>query len=71
MIWMMGGMLCVGFATLAVGVWAWLLADVLRHEPNDGWMKLFWVYAVLLTWPWGGLVYFFARRPHRLREFGE
>ena len=71
MIWAPAGILCVGAVILTVGAWGWLLADVLRHESNDGWMKLFWVYAVLLTPPWGGLVYFFARRPDRLREFGE
>ena len=69
------GILCLLTSVLALvlttAFWAWALADVLRHEPNDGWAKLVWAYVVLLTPPWGGLAYVFARRPERLREYGE
>ncbi|MFH5805663.1 PLDc N-terminal domain-containing protein [Alienimonas sp. DA493] len=64
-------LLCVVLVVLLAGVQGWLLADVLRHEPDDGWGKLGWAYVVLLTPPWGGALYFFLRRPERLREYGE
>ena len=66
-LWVVGAMVAV----LAAGLWGWVIADILRHEPTDGWSKLGWAYGVLLTPPWGALVYVFARRPHRLREYGE
>ena len=66
-----GGLLCLaGFAAL-LGIWGWMLADALLHEPNDGWDKLLWVYAVLLTAPLGGVIYLVARRPRRIRQVGE
>ena len=64
-------LLAVAAAVLLAGLWGWLLADLLRHEPNDGWEKVMWAYVVLLTPPWGGALYFFVRRPERLREYGE
>ena len=65
--------LVLGAAGLAaaVAVWGWVLADVMRHEPTEGWSKLGWAYAVLLAPPWGALVYLLSRRPDRLREYGE
>ena len=71
LLWAFAGLLAVGALALLAAVWVWMLADVLRHEPIDGSSKLLWASAVLLTWPWGGAVYFFARRPTRLREYGE
>ena len=66
-----GGLACLGAFVLLLGLWAWALADALVHESNDGWAKLLWVYAVLLTVPFGGLAYLVARRPRRVRELGE
>ncbi|NNJ28176.1 hypothetical protein [Alienimonas chondri] len=71
MIWFPLVLLVLAGIVLLVGAWGWVLGDVLRHEPNDGWEKLMWVYIVLLTWPWGGALYVFIRRPERLREYGE
>ena len=68
---LLGGLLCVGAFAALVGIWGWMLADALLHEPNDGWGKLLWVYAVLLTAPLGGLYYLVVRRPRRVREVGE
>ncbi len=71
MLWIPVVLLALAGAVLLAGLWGWLLADVLRHESNDGWGKLLWTYAVLLTPPWGAAAYFFFRRPERLREYGE
>ena len=68
---LLGGLACVGLFAAVVAVWGWMLADALLHEPNDGWSKLLWVYAVLLTAPLGGLFYLVVRRPRRVREVGE
>ena len=66
-----GGLACLAVLAALIGLWGWMLADALIHEPNDGWGKLLWVYAVLLTVPLGGVVYLVGRRPRRLREVGE
>ncbi|MEM9702429.1 MAG: hypothetical protein AAF907_08300 [Planctomycetota bacterium] len=65
------GFLAFTISVLLIGAWSWMMADVLRHEPNDGPDKLLWAFAVLLFWPLSGAYYFFVRRPERLREYGE
>lgn len=70
--WILVAFFLVATAALAAGLWAWVLADVLRHEPNDGWGKLLWTYFVLLLVPpVGAALYLLVRRPERLREYGE
>ena len=50
--------------------WVWMLIDCALHETPQGNEKLVWILIILFTHFLGALIYFFARRPQRLREFG-
>jgi preprotein translocase subunit Sss1 len=51
--------------------WIWVLVDCIKNEPSQGNDKLVWVLVILLLGWVGALVYFFARRPQRIRELGQ
>lgn len=57
--------LTLGFA--ALGFWAWMLVDCIRNEPREGHDRLLWVLVIVFTKVIGALIYFFVRRPERLR----
>jgi len=48
----------------------WVLIDCARHEPRKGNDRIVWVLIIALTHLVGALIYFFARRPERIREHG-
>jgi len=48
--------------------WVSVLADCLLNEPNDGWGKLVWVLAIVLTFVIGAAIYHLGRRPRRIQE---
>lgn len=50
--------------------WIWMLVDCALHEPSEGNDKLVWIVIILFTHILGALIYFFARRPRRLRTGG-
>lgn len=61
---------------LAVGVggtvfWIWMLVDCAKNEPRKGNDRIVWVLVIALTHLLGALIYYFARRPERMREAGE
>lgn len=56
---------------LAVVFWVWMLVDCLTKEPSFGNDKLIWVLVIVLTQWIGAIVYFFVRRPERIRQFGQ
>jgi len=63
-------LLIAAIAIGAVVFWIWMLIDCLTNESSDGNDKLAWtVVIVVLTWI-GALIYYFVRRPMRMREFG-
>ncbi len=60
-----------GVGLLAFGFWIWALVDCLTKEPSKGNDKIIWfLVIVLLSWL-GALIYFFVRRPQRIKEFGQ
>jgi uncharacterized membrane protein len=60
-----------GGGLLAFGFWIWALIDCVTKEPSKGNDKLIWVLViVLLSWV-GALIYFFIRRPERIKQFGQ
>ena len=67
---LLGGLLCLGLFGAACGLWGWMLAEILLHEPNYGPAKPLWLYAVLVMFPLGGLVYLLFRRGQRRRLYG-
>ncbi len=51
--------------------WVWMLIDCATNEPSEGNDKVIWILVIVLTNGVGALIYFFARRPTRIREFGK
>ncbi len=58
---------------LIVGMvlWIWMIIDCAMNEPSDGNDKLVWMLIILLTSWLGALIYFFVRRPQRIRMYGK
>lgn len=50
--------------------WMWILIDCATKEANDGNTKIVWILIILFASGIGALIYFFFRRPQRLRELG-
>lgn len=58
------------FGLVAIVFWIWMLVDCVTKEPSEGNEKIIWVLIiVLLSWL-GALIYLFARRPQRIKQFG-
>lgn len=60
---------------LAIGVggtvfWIWMLIDCATKEPSTGNDKLIWILVIALTHLIGAAVYYFVRRPQRMRLHG-
>jgi hypothetical protein len=64
------GTFFVGVGMLGTAFWIWVLIDCARHEPRKGNDRIVWVLIIALTHLVGALIYFFARRPERIREHG-
>ena len=50
--------------------WVWMLIDCATKEPSDGNDKIIWILVIVLTHLIGALIYFFVRRPERMRKYG-
>lgn len=50
--------------------WVWMLIDCATKESSQGNDKLVWIVVIALTNWIGALIYFFVRRPQRIRELG-
>ncbi len=60
-----------GLGILALVFWIWMLIDCVTNEPSEGNDKLIWVLIiVLLSWL-GALIYWFVRRPQRIKQLGK
>ena len=55
---------------LFLGFWIWMLVDCIKNEPEEGNDKIIWILVIALTGWIGALIYFFARRPTRMQQFG-
>lgn len=53
---------------LMQGFWLWMLIDCATQEVAEGNTKIVWVIIILLINFVGALIYFWVRRPQRLRE---
>ncbi|TMC21913.1 MAG: PLDc_N domain-containing protein [Chloroflexi bacterium] len=59
-----------GLASLATIFWIWVLIDCLVKEPSDGNDKVAWTLFILFAPLIGALVYYFVRRPERIKAVG-
>ena len=58
------------FMLAAFAFWIWMLIDCVTNEPSEGNDKIIWILIIVLTHGLGALIYFFVRRPERIREHG-
>ncbi len=58
--------------SLAVTIfWLWMLTDCATNEPSEGNDKLTWLLIILFVPPlFGSLIYYFVRRPQRIKAIG-
>jgi hypothetical protein len=61
-------LLFIAFA--AFGFWVWMMIDCPLNEPSEGNDKLVWMLVILVTNWIGALIYYFVRRPERIRIIG-
>lgn len=66
------GLMCAMFLFGLAGTifWIWMLVDCLMNEPSEGNDKIIWAIVIVLTNLLGALLYFFIRRPDRIRQYG-
>ncbi len=57
----------IGLALTAF--WIWMLVDCAVNEPSEGNDKIVWMLVIIFTYFIGALIYFFVRRPTRIRMF--
>jgi hypothetical protein len=57
-------------AAAAFIFWIWLLIDCATKEPSHGNEKIVWIIIIALFPFLGALLYFFVRRPIRIRQHG-
>ena len=51
--------------------WIWMLVDCIRYESSEGNDKIVWLLVIVMTKFIGALIYYFVRRPERIRETGQ
>ncbi len=57
--------------SLAVTIfWLWMLTDCASNEPSEGNDKLTWILIILFVPFFGSVVYYFVRRPQRIKSIG-
>lgn len=62
------------FFVLGIGgtiFWIWMIVDCATNEPSQGNEKIVWILVIVFTHWIGALIYFAARRPDRIRQFGK
>ncbi len=59
-----------GLMILAVIFWLWVLIDCITKESSEGNDKLAWTILIIFV-PWiGAILYYFVRRPERVKAVG-
>ena len=59
-----------GIMVVAAIFWIWVLVECLIKEPAEGNDRLVWVLVILLAPLIGALLYYFVRRPERIKAVG-
>ena len=59
-----------GLMVLAALFWLWVLVDCVTKESSEGNDKLVWTILIIFV-PWvGAILYYFVRRPERIKAAG-
>lgn len=59
------------FGLALTAFWIWMIIDAATKEPAEEPNKIMWVLIVVLLHWLGAAIYFFARRPERIRKYGK
>jgi hypothetical protein len=59
-----------GLALLATVFWFWVLIDCITKEPSEGNDKVAWTILIIFVPLFGALLYYFVRRPERIKAIG-
>lgn len=59
-----------GLALLATVFWIWVLIDCITKEPSEGNDKVAWTIFIIFVPLFGALLYYFVRRPERIKIVG-
>lgn len=51
--------------------WIWMIIDCATNEPSEGNDKVIWILVVILAGWIGAAIYYFVRRPERIKQFGK
>ena len=57
----------IGTGALTTAFWIWMLIDCAKNEPRKGNDRIVWVLIIVISHFLGALIYYFARRPERIR----
>ena len=57
-------------AILLLVFWIWMIIDCATKEPSEGNDKIIWILVIILTSWICALIYYFVRRPERIRLHG-
>jgi hypothetical protein len=58
-------------AILGAIFWIWMIIDCATNEPSEGNDKVIWILVVVLASWVGAAIYYFVRRPERIKKFGK
>lgn len=50
--------------------WVWVIVDCATKEPSEGNDRIVWILIILFTHIIGALIYYFVRRPERIKKYG-
>ena len=60
-----------GLAMLATIFWIWVLIDCISKESSEGNDKVAWTMVILFVPLLGAALYYFVRRPERIKAAGQ
>jgi Phospholipase_D-nuclease N-terminal len=60
-----------GIAVFAMIFWIWVLVDCLTKESAEGNEKIAWTLVILFAPLLGAILYYFVRRPERIKAAGQ
>jgi hypothetical protein len=69
-IWLVISLVGVTLALSGLGLWIWMLVEVLTRETDEGNNRLIWALVIVFTYWLGALIYLLVRRQERIRKLG-
>ncbi len=64
-------LVAMGIGLLGTVFWIWMIIEVATKEPENGNDKIVWILVVVLAGVIGAAVYYFVRRPERMKKSGK